>query len=83
MKKGNKKVYEQAISAISVFPKGEPIFSENSILVKIDDRSDGDRILVSQSDEFGNSETITLKSINEWEAVKQAVDKMFESIKSF
>jgi hypothetical protein len=68
--------YEMLVSALTVKPIDEPIYSERATTVRIDDEAAGPFVVVEQHgrDDIGK---ITI-DIEEWPVLKNAIDRMIE-----
>lgn len=67
---------EQRITQITVLPEKEPIFSALATLVSIENEGGGDFITIAQSNK--NGYTGINIDVHEWEAIKEAVDKLIK-----
>lgn len=69
------KEMETRTTKMTVSKKGEPIFSESSTHIEIDDEAAGEYLKVSQL----NGAVLIEKE--EWPHIKEAIDKMFEQVR--
>ena len=68
--------YDVRIIKIAVVPKGQPIFSELSTYVAIEDEAAGEFVKISQ--EGGHTDMAKWITVNpeEWPAIRNAIDYM-------
>lgn len=71
---------EERITALTLSPKGEPLFSEYITSVSIDDEAGGEFVRIQQFPE-GDVEEIRIDPA-EWPAIRSAVDKMVAACRS-
>ena len=67
---------ETRITSLIVLPEGEPIFSELATIVRIEDESGGEYIIVSQDSVPGRGNV----AINpeEWPDIRDAIERMMK-----
>ena len=67
------------ILEITVVKKGEPVFSLQNTMVKIDDHAAGEFIIVKQHCDEHNERTIAFDA-EEWPTIREAIDFMVAQI---
>ena len=67
--------YETLCSALTIVPKGEPIFSEQATTVSLQDEAAGLFVEVSQSDGRPDRKGIAIMG-EEWPMIRQAINEM-------
>jgi hypothetical protein len=64
---------------VTVYPKGEPIFSEMATRIRVEDEAAGEFVEIVQ--EYGQDGKRSIRlDAKEWEYIKQIVDRMFLDI---
>lgn len=69
------KEMETRVTKMTVSKKGEPIFSDSSTHIEIDDQAAGEYLKISQT------EGSILIEKEEWPHIKEAIDKMIEQVR--
>lgn len=64
------------VTRLHVLPEGEPLFSEQTFTVEIDDEAGGEFVVVSDS-----AEKIRIDA-KEWPALREAIDRMVKECRS-
>lgn len=70
--------YETKIYSLIVKPVGEPLFSEMATIISVDDEAAGPFVTIRQ--ESGNTSgerSISVEPV-EWDAIKRAVQRLFD-----
>lgn len=66
--------YEERITAVVVLPEGKPLFDAHATVIKLDDESAGEFIIIEQhADESTGNIRI---DIEEWPKIRRAINKM-------
>lgn len=68
--------YDVRIIKIAVIPKGEPLFSEMSTYIAIEDEAAGEFVKISQEGGHTDMAKSIIVSPNEWGSIKAAIDFM-------
>ena len=73
--------YEARTTRVTVNKKGEPIFSPLATHIEIADEAGGEFLTVKQCRD-DSEQYITIDAGEEWEAIKNEIDKMFAMLKN-
>ena len=68
--------YDVRIIKIAVMPKGQPVFSELSTYVAIEDEAAGEFVKISQEGGHTDMEKWIIVNPEEWPAIRGAIDYM-------
>jgi hypothetical protein len=66
--------YETRTTAVTVAPKGEPLFSEQATTITITDEAGGEYVEIAQSRDDGEGKVLITSE--EWPTIRAAVDAM-------
>ncbi len=69
--------YETRVTALTVLPEGQEVYSEMATTIRIDDESGGEFVLVEQS----GRDDLSKIAINpdEWPALRDAITRMVDA----
>jgi hypothetical protein len=68
--------YDIRITEISVMPKGQPLFSELTTRIRINDEAAGEYVKVSQEGGHTSEQKWVLIDPKEWPAIRDAIEFM-------
>lgn len=71
--------YEVRTTAVMVVPKGDSIFAEGAITVRIDDEAAGEFLVLGQEYD-GHTHAVKIDS-EEWPMLRDAIDKMHTQVR--
>ena len=72
--------YETRTISVVLLPEGEPLFSEMATIVRIEDESGGEFVVIEQHGDTWNGKLAIEPS--EWPVIREAINKMVESCRS-
>jgi len=74
--------YDTRITQITVAPTGQPLFSEMTTVIAIQDEADGEFVTVTQEGGHTDIAKSIAIDVSEWRAIKAAIDFMVSQCRS-
>ena len=69
--------YETLISAVTVLPKGEPMYSEMATTIRLEDEAGGLFVVVEQDGGHVDKKGVAIDQA-EWPQIRKAIDTLME-----
>lgn len=71
--------YQTRVTRLTISPPGEPIFSDQTTNLEIEDEAAGEYVKITQQNDYKDAQTVCITP-EEWPAVKDAVESLLTTI---